>query len=183
MSLQKLLVQGSTRLWSIITSNKTAESHICNVYVARFDHINQPLSWHSGPFEWNDYHSMVGVCPFHLHSIKVAQLNIWYQINAHCHPVWASLAADFLYIMASSVSSEHAFSAAGLTITKHWNQLPADVVEALQFLKCMYQHDLILWESASSAMVEGVEGVGERKNTSFCGEFKEFDSGNDSDCA
>ncbi len=37
--------------------------------------------------------------------------------------------------MASSVSSERAFSAAGMTITKRRNRLKADIVEALQFLK------------------------------------------------
>ena len=45
--------------------------------------------------------------------------------------------------MASSVSSEHAFSSAGLTISKQRNRLKGDIVEALQCLKCMYHNDLI----------------------------------------
>jgi hypothetical protein len=45
--------------------------------------------------------------------------------------------------MASSVSSERAFSSAGLTISKQRNRLKGDIVEALQCLKCMYHNDLI----------------------------------------
>jgi hypothetical protein len=45
--------------------------------------------------------------------------------------------------MASSVSSERAFSSAGLTISKRRNRLKGDIVEALQCLKCMYHNNLI----------------------------------------
>jgi hypothetical protein len=45
--------------------------------------------------------------------------------------------------MASSVSSERAFSSAGITISKRRNRLKKDIVEALQCLKCMYHNDLI----------------------------------------
>ena len=45
--------------------------------------------------------------------------------------------------MASSVSSERAFSSAGLTISKRHNRLKGDIVKALQCLKCMYHNDLI----------------------------------------
>jgi hAT family C-terminal dimerisation region len=48
--------------------------------------------------------------------------------------------------MASSVSSERAFSSAGITISKHRNRLKPDVVEALQFLKCIYRCDLLFRE-------------------------------------
>ncbi|KJA12796.1 hypothetical protein HYPSUDRAFT_113732, partial [Hypholoma sublateritium FD-334 SS-4] len=48
---------------------------------------------------------------------------------------WASLAFDYLGIMGSSVSSERAFSAAGITISKRRNRLKADIVEALEFMK------------------------------------------------
>ena len=48
--------------------------------------------------------------------------------------------------MASSVSSEHAFSSAGLTLSKRRNRLQGDIVEALQCLKCMYHNDLIFRE-------------------------------------
>jgi hAT family C-terminal dimerisation region len=62
------------------------------------------------------------------------------------YPIAASLAWDYLAIMASSVSSERAFSSAGLTISKRRNRLQGDIVEALQCLKCMYHNDLIFRE-------------------------------------
>lgn len=46
--------------------------------------------------------------------------------------------------MASSVSSERAFSSAGLTITKRRNRLKADIVEALQALNCAIRNDLLI---------------------------------------
>ena len=79
--------------------------------------------------------------------------------------------------MASSVSSERAFSAAGLTITKRRNPLQADVVEALQFLKCMYRQDLIFREFAPSPVLEGVQDDVQDEEHS---DFIDFDSGNDS---
>jgi len=74
----------------------------------------------------------------------------WWGWNATRYPVWASLARDMLPIMASSVSSERAFSSAGITITKRRNRLKPDIVEALQFLKCLYHHDLLFREEAST---------------------------------
>jgi hypothetical protein len=65
------------------------------------------------------------------------------QLNSHRYPVWASLARDYLAIMASSVSSERAFSSAGITITKRRNRLKGDIVEALQFVKCAMKGDLL----------------------------------------
>ncbi|KAJ8503453.1 hypothetical protein ONZ45_g10852 [Pleurotus djamor] len=59
----------------------------------------------------------------------------WWGLNAERLPVWAAIARDYLPIMASSVSSERAFSAAGITLSKRRNRLKADIVEALQFLK------------------------------------------------
>jgi hypothetical protein len=50
--------------------------------------------------------------------------------------------------MSSSVSSERAFSSAGITISKCCNLLNPDIVEALQVLKCMLKRDLIFRESA-----------------------------------
>jgi hypothetical protein len=64
------------------------------------------------------------------------------KIKAHQYPVWASLARD-LSIMALSVSSEQAFSSAGITISKCHNHLKWDIVEALQYLKCMIHQNLI----------------------------------------
>ena len=64
------------------------------------------------------------------------------EINSSRFPVWASLAKDYLSIMVSLVSSERAFSSAGITISKHRNQLKGDIVEALQFIKCLLQKEL-----------------------------------------
>lgn len=72
-------------------------------------------------------------------------------MNAQHIPVWVSLAWDFLAIMASSVSSEHAFSAAGITISKHRNRLKGDIVEALQFLKCLQHKNSLFQESFTTA--------------------------------
>ena len=68
------------------------------------------------------------------------------QLNASRYPIAASLARDYLAIMASSVSSERAFSSAGITLSKRRNRLKGDIVEALQCLKCMYHNDLIFRE-------------------------------------
>ncbi|PCH45150.1 hATC-domain-containing protein, partial [Wolfiporia cocos MD-104 SS10] len=73
----------------------------------------------------------------------------WWGLNAGRYPVWASLARDYLAVMASSVSSERAFSSAGITISKRRNRLKADIVEALQFLKCAIRRDLLFCESPS----------------------------------
>ena len=54
--------------------------------------------------------------------------------------------------MASSVSSERALSSAGITISKHWNKLKTDIVEALQFLKCLIHHDLMLHADPSASL-------------------------------
>lgn len=56
--------------------------------------------------------------------------------------------------MASSVSSERAFSAAGITITKRRNRLGGDIVEALQFLKCLIRKDLIFREVPDRSVLE-----------------------------
>ncbi|KAG6855299.1 hypothetical protein H0H87_005326 [Tephrocybe sp. NHM501043] len=49
-------------------------------------------------------------------------------------------------IMASSVSSEHAFSSAGVTISKHCNRLKGNIVEAIQFIKCTASHNILYCE-------------------------------------
>ena len=54
--------------------------------------------------------------------------------------------------MASSVSSERAFSSAGITISKRRNRLKADIVEALQFLKCLIHRDLIFRADPSASL-------------------------------
>jgi len=76
------------------------------------------------------------------------------QLNAHRYPMWASLARDYLPIMASSVSSERAFLATGITISKRRNQLKGDIVEALECLKCMFHSDIIFRNVPTSEEVE-----------------------------
>jgi hAT family C-terminal dimerisation region len=61
--------------------------------------------------------------------------------------------------MASSVSSKRAFSSAGITISKRRNRLCHDIVEALQFLKCMLWTDLIFCECPPSFESEDEEVV------------------------
>jgi 3'-phosphoadenosine 5'-phosphosulfate sulfotransferase len=56
--------------------------------------------------------------------------------------------------MASSVSSERAFSSAGITISKLRNRLKGDIVEALQFLKCTIRSELLYSEPAPSLVLE-----------------------------
>jgi len=62
--------------------------------------------------------------------------------------------------MASSVSSERAFSAAEITISKHQNRLQGDIVEALECIKCLLHQDLLFRDVLSLAQVEiELEGV------------------------
>ena len=68
------------------------------------------------------------------------------KLNAACYPTWASLARDYLTVMASSVSSECAFSSAGITVSKRHNRLKGDIVEALQCMKMVYRGDLLFRE-------------------------------------
>ncbi|KAG1807253.1 uncharacterized protein BJ212DRAFT_1485665 [Suillus subaureus] len=57
--------------------------------------------------------------------------------------------------MASSVSSECAFSQGGITISKCHNHLKGDIVEALQCVKCALHHDLLFHEPGPSSSTEG----------------------------
>ena len=68
------------------------------------------------------------------------------KLNAACYPTWASLARNYLTVMASSVSSECAFSSAGITVSKRRNRLKGDIVEALQCMKMVYRGDLLFRE-------------------------------------
>jgi hypothetical protein len=56
--------------------------------------------------------------------------------------------------MLSSVSSEHAFSQGGITISKCCSCLKGDIVEALQCIKCAIQHDLLFREPSPSSTLE-----------------------------
>jgi hypothetical protein len=55
--------------------------------------------------------------------------------------------------MVSSISSERAFSSAGITISKRRNRLKKDIVEALQVLKCMIRRNLLF--CIPEALVDG----------------------------
>ena len=59
------------------------------------------------------------------------------------YPTWRLMAGNYLAVMASSVASERAFSAAGITISKRRNRLDGDIVEALQCLKSLNSQDLM----------------------------------------
>jgi len=56
--------------------------------------------------------------------------------------------------MASSVSSERAFSQGGITISKRRSRLKGDIVEALQCVKCALHHDLLFRDPGPSSLVE-----------------------------
>ncbi len=56
--------------------------------------------------------------------------------------------------MASSVSSESAFSGAGITITKCRNRLEGDIVEALQCLKALIHQDNLFREYTTAGEEE-----------------------------
>ncbi|THG97763.1 hypothetical protein EW026_g4310 [Hermanssonia centrifuga] len=78
----------------------------------------------------------------------------WWGANVYHYPVWASLAQDYLSIMATSISSKRAFSQGSITISKRRNCLKNDIVEALQCLKCAIRHDLLLQASGPSSVTE-----------------------------
>jgi len=56
--------------------------------------------------------------------------------------------------MASSVSSEQAFSAAGITIGKCRNHLKGDIVKALQCLKCLFHRNLLFRDAPVASDLE-----------------------------
>ena len=59
--------------------------------------------------------------------------------------------------MASSVSSERAFSQGRITISKHRNCLKGDIIEALQCIKCAVRHDLLFRELGPSSTGEDLD--------------------------
>jgi hypothetical protein len=86
---------------------------------------------------------------------SVREVDTIFQLNAQrYHPAWSSLARDYLAIMSSSVSSERAFSQGGITISKRRSCLKADIVEALQCIKCAIRWDLLFPEPAPSSVFE-----------------------------
>ena len=89
----------------------------------------------------------------HLGNTTIVQ---WWEIHSAWYPVWGFLAWDFFPIMASSILSEHAFSSAGITITKCCNHLKANVVEALQFLRCSTRSSVLVWDSEDALLTPEV---------------------------
>ena len=68
--------------------------------------------------------------------------------------------------MSSSVSSEHAFSQGGIMISKRYNCLKGNIVEALQCIKCAIWHDLLFQEPAPSSILESKENSDKQENVS-----------------
>jgi hypothetical protein len=116
--------------------------------------------------EWNSYFNTHEVVPegmgavcwwgvwFLISPVQSYPLDTVLQIHGQRYPTWRSLAHDYLAIMASSVSSESAFSAAGITISKRRNRLEGDIVEALQCLKSLIHQDLLFREVVSATQDE-----------------------------
>ena len=103
--------------------------------------------------QWDDP-SRPWLCTFHEYlnrqdNLGDLSLIQWWGVNSTQYPVWASLTQDFLSIMSSSVSAEHVFSSAGITISKRRNCLKYDVMEALQFQKCAAKSQLLFCEDPS----------------------------------
>ena len=84
----------------------------------------------------------VSLMKFYIYFLDTQPMSL--KVNQIRYPVWASLALDYLPIMASSVSSEWGFSSSGITITRQQNRLKGDVVEALQVVKCGLKTKMIL---------------------------------------
>ena len=58
--------------------------------------------------------------------------------------------------MASSVSSEQAFSSVGITISKCCNHLKGDIIKALQCLKCMIHKNLIFYFDPTKSIADEI---------------------------
>ena len=58
------------------------------------------------------------------------------------------------YMNSFWVSSEHAFSQCGITISKHQSCLKGDIIKALQCIKCVIRHDLPFHEAGPSSVEE-----------------------------
>ena len=56
--------------------------------------------------------------------------------------------------MASSISSEHTFSAAGIMISKCCNQLQGDIIEAIKVNKSLKHHNLLFHKVLDMEQVE-----------------------------
>ena len=90
------------------------------------------------------------------------------QLNSSHYPVWYSLTLDYLPVMVSSVSSEHAFSARGITISKRHNRLKGDIVKALQVVKCALRKDLLVRLPMPSSQLEQLEEAEDDNEELLC---------------
>ncbi len=84
--------------------------------------------------------------------------------------------------MALSVSSERAFSASGITISKRCNRLKADVMEALQFLKCGFHQDLIFHEVENALTEVAREKSDQEEHTDPQGSWDDILEENEEEC-
>ncbi|KAG7085639.1 hypothetical protein E1B28_003186 [Marasmius oreades] len=83
--------------------------------------------------------------------------------------MWIAIAHDLLPVMASSVSSERAFSTADITIMKRRNRLHGDIVEALQVLKVAF------WCMGTMKDVEIFEGMEDEEEKDVAGEAEKLE--------
>ncbi|EJD50306.1 hypothetical protein AURDEDRAFT_58562 [Auricularia subglabra TFB-10046 SS5] len=101
--------------------------------------------WKTEYRAWLDAHHELGK--------EMTLVRMW-GVLATQYPTWASLAADYLAVMGSSVSSERAFSGGGLVVTGQRGSLKGDIVEALQCIKCALRNDLLIHPSPPSSVLE-----------------------------
>ena len=81
--------------------------------------------------------------------------------------------------MASSVSSERAFSHGGITISKRRSRLKGDIVEALQCVKCAIRNDLLFREQAPSSALEIELEAGDEEDGDSDNEWLDIDDDDD----
>ena len=121
-------------------------------YTRSVEHIPESMS----TIEWWGVHVFLSLSL----SFEVLKEILVFWCNSHRYgSTWQSLAREYLAIMASSVSSKRAFLQAGITISDRRSRLKADVVEALQFMKCDLRNDLLFKVPAPSSTVEGAIGA------------------------
>ncbi|KAF8670089.1 hypothetical protein AX14_005948 [Amanita brunnescens Koide BX004] len=88
------------------------------------------------------------------------QIGLFNDLLAHADNVQQAFLADqettlhcalpALKALHKAWTNEQAFSSTRITITKRHNQLKPDIMEVLQFLKCLYHHDLLFCEEAGT---------------------------------
>ncbi|KAG6846029.1 hypothetical protein H0H87_011077, partial [Tephrocybe sp. NHM501043] len=138
--------------------------------VSNSDHVSSSTHTHDSAKPWLKEFNKYLDSDDELNEMTLVQ---WWGINARRIPVWASLARDYMAIMASSVSSERAFSSAGITISKRRNRLKGDIVEAIQFIKCAASHNILYREevlpSTEEDLLQADDGDSEWEDISEAG--------------